>query len=128
LECQIWLSFFSIITLVIKQLKMLNIRLQQLSRVDNLTGVANQLAFNECRQQEVPRPQGWAAHDRGLCRSRPFQTVNDSFGHGVVNVLEWRAHKHVHSHPTHKYSCADRTMYLVKASGSNGIKCKELAA
>jgi GGDEF domain-containing protein len=74
-------------TLVIKQLKMLNIRLQQLSRVDNLTGVANRIAFNECRQQEVPRPQGWAAHDRGLCRSRPFQTVNDSFGHGVVNVL-----------------------------------------
>ena len=53
----VWLAFFVLITMIIAELKVLYLRERQLSRVDNLTGVATRLAFYEVAEDEKNRAQ-----------------------------------------------------------------------
>jgi hypothetical protein len=41
----IWLGFFLIVAAIVRELRVFQVRLQRLSRVDSLTGVSNRMAF-----------------------------------------------------------------------------------
>ena len=80
----VWLAFFLLITIIIAELKVLYLRERQLSRVDNLTGVATRLAFYEVAEGEKNRARRYQ-HSMTIAYLDldHFKTVNDSMGHAV---------------------------------------------
>jgi diguanylate cyclase (GGDEF)-like protein len=80
----VWLAFFVLITIIIAELKVLYLRERQLSRVDNLTGVATRLAFYEVAEGEKNRAKRYR-HSITLAYLDldRFKEVNDSMGHAV---------------------------------------------
>jgi diguanylate cyclase (GGDEF)-like protein len=80
----VWLAFFVLITIIIAELKVSYLRERQLSRVDNLTGVATRLAFYEVAEDEKNRAQRYR-HSITIAYLDldHFKEVNDSMGHAV---------------------------------------------
>ena len=82
----IWLSFFLIAATIIRERKAFQMRLEQLSRIDSLTGIRNRLAFNEfavaekgrARRDMLPMTVAYVDLDR-------FKEINDNLGHAVGN-------------------------------------------
>ena len=80
----VWLAFFLLITIIIAELKVLYLRERQLSRVDNLTGIATRLAFYEVAEGEKNRAKRYQ-HSITIAYLDldHFKAVNDSMGHAV---------------------------------------------
>jgi diguanylate cyclase (GGDEF)-like protein len=84
----VWLGFFLLITVTVGELKVLYLRERQLSRVDNLTRIANRLAFYELATAEKNRAQRYRqpitlAYVDLDC----FKEINDAMGHDVGDKL-----------------------------------------
>ncbi|HEX7959224.1 MAG TPA: GGDEF domain-containing protein [Terriglobales bacterium] len=80
----VWLAFFVLITIIIAELKVSYLRERQLSRVDNLTGVATRLAFYEVAEDEKNRAQRYRhSITMAYLDLDHFKEVNDSMGHAV---------------------------------------------
>ena len=80
----IWLGFFLIVAAIVRELRVFQVRLQRLSRVDSLTGVSNRMAFNEfaeaeksrARRDNLPLTIAYVDVDH-------FKEINDKLGHVV---------------------------------------------
>jgi diguanylate cyclase (GGDEF)-like protein len=80
----IWLGFFLIVAAIVRELRVFQVRLQRLSRVDSLTGVSNRMAFYEfaeaeksrARRDNLPLTIAYVDVDH-------FKEINDKLGHVV---------------------------------------------
>lgn len=80
----VWLAFFVLSTIIVAELKVLYLRERQLSRVDNLTGIATRLAFYEVAEGEKNRARRYQ-HPMTIAYLDldHFKEVNDSMGHAT---------------------------------------------
>jgi diguanylate cyclase (GGDEF)-like protein len=80
----IWLGFFSVVTLVIAELKVLHVRERELSRVDSLTRVPSRLAFYEFATAEISRARRFRlATTLAYVDLDGFKRINDRMGHST---------------------------------------------
>ena len=84
----IWLGFFLLMTLTVARLKVLYLGEKQLSRLDNLTNIANRLAFYEMATAEKNRAQRFGQPiTLAYVDLDEFKEVNDAMGHDVGDKL-----------------------------------------
>lgn len=84
----VWLVFFLLVPLIVGELKLLYARERQLSRRDDLTHIANRLAFYETAKAEKDRAKRYGQPITLVYADLDgFKEVNDSFGHNVGDKL-----------------------------------------
>jgi diguanylate cyclase (GGDEF)-like protein len=84
----IWLGFFLMLTVIVARLKELYFAEKQLSRVDNLTRIANRLAFYEIANMEKNRARRFGQPiTLAYVDLDGFKEVNDAMGHAVGDQL-----------------------------------------
>lgn len=84
----IWLGFFLLVTMTVARVKLLYMEEKELSRLDNLTRIANRLAFYEWATAEKNRAQRFG-HPITLAYVDldGFKEINDALGHDVGDKL-----------------------------------------